>query len=65
MQYSHYVIAHGKALAECLSQRRPLSDSKYKTTFVNYNFIQGKISLNSVQPPGLQKQQACPETGLS
>lgn len=42
MQYSHYVIAHGKALAECLSQRRPLSDSKYRNTFLEYDYIKNK-----------------------
>lgn len=34
-RYSHAVIAHGKALAECISEGRPLSDSKYRRTF-NY-----------------------------
>lgn len=33
MAYYHHVIAHGKALAACLSEGRPLSDSKYRTTF--------------------------------
>lgn len=33
MSYSHYIIAHGKALAECLSEGRPLSDSKYRHTY--------------------------------
>ena len=58
VQYSHHVIAHGKALAECLSQRRPLSDSKYKRTFVNYDFCKGKVILldhHVYEPPvGLQ-----------
>lgn len=36
IRYSHNIIAHGKALAECLSEGRPLSDSKYRTTFINY-----------------------------
>jgi len=31
--YHHAVIAHGKAIAECLSERRPLSDRKYRSTF--------------------------------
>lgn len=35
IRYHHNIIAHGKALAECLSEERPLSDSKYRTTF-NY-----------------------------
>ena len=35
--YSHHVIAHGKALAECLSECRPLSDAKYRRTFWNYS----------------------------
>ena len=34
--YSYHVIAHGKALAECLSEGRPLSDSKYRRTFWSY-----------------------------
>lgn len=34
MRYYHAVIAHGKALAECLAERRPLSDAKYRRTFV-------------------------------
>lgn len=53
MQYSHYVIAHGKAIAVCLSERRPLSDSKYKRTFIDYDMYKGKIFLSgshSVQP---------------
>ena len=33
IRYSHYIIAWGKALAEALSQRRPLSDAKYRNTF--------------------------------
>lgn len=33
MKYAHAIIAHGKALAECLSEGRPLSDSKYRRTF--------------------------------
>lgn len=44
MLYNHHVIAHGKALASCLSERRPLSDSKYKRTFLDYNLFNGKIS---------------------
>lgn len=44
--YNHYVIAHGKALAECLSQRRPLSDSKYKTTFFDYDLVHGRVREN-------------------
>lgn len=35
--YSHHIIAHGKALAECLSEGRPLSDSKYRTTLIGYS----------------------------
>jgi len=34
-RYTHAIIAHGKALAECISEGRPLSDSKYRNTF-NY-----------------------------
>ena len=33
IRYHHAIIAHGKALAECLSERRPLSDAKYRRTF--------------------------------
>ena len=33
MKYAHAIIAHGKALAECLSERMPLSDAKYRRTF--------------------------------
>ncbi len=36
IRYSHYVIAHGKAIAECLAEGRPLSDAKYRRTFANY-----------------------------
>ena len=61
MTYNHHIIAHGKALAECLSQRRPLSDSKYGTTFIEYDLWKGKIqrlfhlSSTTEQPPvGLQ-----------
>lgn len=36
IRYSHYVIAHGKAIAECLADGRPLSDAKYRRTFANY-----------------------------
>ncbi len=31
--YYHHVIAHGKALAFCMSEHRPFSDSKYRKTF--------------------------------
>ena len=34
--YSHYIIQHGKAIAECLSEGRALSDAKYRRTFINY-----------------------------
>lgn len=34
--HDHHIIMHGKALAECLSEGRPLSDSKYHTTLINY-----------------------------
>lgn len=61
--YSHHVIAHGKALATCLSERRPLSDSKYKRTFFEYDMYKGKIFLSGhhvEQPPvGLQALPVC------
>lgn len=31
--YQHAIIAHGKAIAECLSEHRPLSDRKYRRSF--------------------------------
>lgn len=43
MIYNHHVITHGKALASCLSERRPLSDSKYKTTFLKYDMYKGRV----------------------
>lgn len=33
VRYSHHVISHGKAIAECLAERRPLSDLKYRRSF--------------------------------
>lgn len=36
IRYYHAIIAHGKALAEAISEGRPLSDSKYRNTF-NYS----------------------------
>jgi hypothetical protein len=31
--YHHAIIAHGKAIAECLAEHRPLSDLKYRRSF--------------------------------
>lgn len=31
--YHHNIIAHGKAIAECLAEHRPLSDLKYRRSF--------------------------------
>lgn len=31
--YHHAIISHGKAIAECLAEHRPLSDLKYRRTF--------------------------------
>lgn len=31
--YHHAIISHGKALAECLSEHRALSDSKHRHSF--------------------------------
>ena len=64
MTYNHHIIAHGKALAECLSQRRPLSDSKYKRTFINYDYINNRAILSgshSVQPVGKEEHFASTE----
>ena len=33
IRYSHYIIAFGKALAECISQRRPFSAVDTRRTF--------------------------------
>ncbi len=33
IQYNHNIIMHGKAIAECLAEHRPLSDLKYRRSF--------------------------------
>ena len=31
--YHHAIISHGKAIAECLAEHRPLSDAKHRRSF--------------------------------
>lgn len=63
--YHHAIIAHGKAIAECLSERRPLGDAKYRQSFTFVENAAGRwnlILLPVSKPVAVREGIACTES---
>jgi hypothetical protein len=48
IQYNHNIIMHGKAIAECLAEHRPLSDLKYRRAFTFTENAAGRWNLTAL-----------------
>lgn len=63
--YHHAIIAHGKMIAECLAEHRPLSDLKYRRSFAFVGNDSGGwnlIPLPVSKPVAVREEAACTES---